>query len=591
MVELRLLDAYPLLALNAPGVEAVIRVELEVTADASVELMAEFLDRGQQRSAGRVIAPLTTGPHSVDITVDVPGDDARGYQVRVTASAFDENGNIASSASMATALLAASHWRHVPRYGFLSEFRLDDSDGADSELVRDLAKFHITVVQFYDWMYRHYQFQPPVGPTGELSDTFTDAMGRDVSPSVIATRVDECHQHGVAAIAYGAVYGPEPEFILAQPEWLLYDAAGAPLSLIDLFYITDLRPGGWREHILREFDAAVFELGFDGIHMDQYGFPKLAYDASGALVDLSVDFLSMINEAAARLKAERPDAGVIFNAVNDWPIDTVASSDQEAVYIEVWSPHDSYRELVDLVRRARDLSGKQTILSAYLQPFHEAGPGAEWSLRYITAVIAAAGGHHLVLGEGTAVLREPYYPDHGQLSPEGVKLIRRYYDHTAAHTHYLHALDLRPVERTFTTGINTDFTLSGAPVTAVPKAGSVWFSITQRPGQFVLNLVNLTGITDASWNVPQPEAPVLRGLSVECEPFIRVARVTWSSPDVVEEPTSSELLGLPREDRRRLGAEEGVIATELDPQKGADGSVIFDLPPLAAWATVIVEFD
>lgn len=589
--ELTLLDAYPLLAMNTPGGNSSIRVELELTQSASVELTAELLDRGQKRSAGRATATLTPGIHSLEVAVEVPADDARGYQVRLTAVTLDENGESATSTSITTALLAASHWCHVPRYGFLSEFLPDASADVDSDRVAGLAKFHITVVQFYDWMYRHYQFQPPVGPTGELPGSFTDAMGRDVSPQVIATRVDECHQHGMAAIAYGAVYGPEPEFILERPEWLLYDAAGAPISLIELFYITDLRPGGWREHILREFEAAVFELGFDGIHMDQYGFPKLAYDSGGALVDLSVDFPSMINEAAARLKVERPNAGVIFNAVNDWPIDTVASSDQEAVYIEVWSPHDSYSDLVDLIRRARDLSGKQTILSAYLKPFHEAGPAAEWALRYITAVIAAAGGHHLVLGEGTAVLREPYYPDHGQLSPEGVKLVRRYSDHTAAHTHYLHALDLHPVERTFTTGINTAFTLQGAPVTAVPQAGAVWLSIAQRSGQFVLNLVNLTGITDDSWNVPQPEAPSLRGLSIECESFIRVARVSWASPDVVEDSSSSKSAASLQEDLRRKDADDGSIATELDPQKHADGSVTFNLPPLSVWATIIVEFD
>src|SRR5690606_21798421 len=183
----------------------------------------------------------------------------------------------------------------------------------------------ITIVQFYDWMYRHYQLLPP-------TDTYRDALDRELSLTTVRGRIAACHDHGMAAVAYGSVYGPEPEFILERPEWLLYDSGGAPISLIDLFYITDLRAGSaWREHILREFERAVAELGFDGIHMDQYGFPKLAYDHGGALVDLSVDFPDMVNEAAARLAevgrarqplsvanvgAERPEVGVIFNAVN-----------------------------------------------------------------------------------------------------------------------------------------------------------------------------------------------------------------------------------------------------------------------------------
>src|SRR5690606_12186300 len=176
-------------------------------------------------------------------------------------------------------------------------------------------------------------------------------------------------------------------------------------------------------------------------------------------------------------------AAVIFNTVNDWPLDRVARSDQAAIYIEVWSPHDTYRDLVMLVRRARELSGRQAILAAYLRPFHEPGEAAEWSLRYATAVINAAGGHHLILGEGDAVLREPYYPDHGRLSEQGRAATRRYYDHTAAYAHYLHAQDLRPVERYYATGVNTALNLSGAPASVFPEAGKVWLAIARRSGQ------------------------------------------------------------------------------------------------------------
>lgn len=562
---MRIVDAYPAAALNTPGDPAEIAVELESGNGGRVEVTLELLDRGEVVARGGVQCDLAAGHNLLATAVEVPDADARGYQVRVSACVPGAEPLVAS-----TALLAASHWRLVPRYGFLSEFAADGADAA-SERVRELAKFHVTIVQFYDWMYRHYQFQPPRSATGELPDSFIDAMGREVSPRSVAQRVEECHASGMAAIAYGAVYGPEPEYILERPDWLLYDAAGEPIHLIELFYITDLRPGGWREQILGEFEGAVAELGFDGIHMDQYGFPKLAYDSSGALVDLSVDFPSIIDEAAARVRRAKPGAGVIFNAVNDWPIDTVARSDQEAVYIEVWSPHDSYRDLTDLIRRARDLSGKQVILSAYLLPFHQGGEGAEWALRYITAVIAAAGGHHLVLGEGTAVLREPYYPDHGQLSAGGARRTRRYYDHSAAYTHYLHAPDLRPVTRTFTTGINTAFTLAGAPAAAVPQAGAVWVSVAQRPGQFVLNLVNLTAVTDDSWNVAQPAAPRLEGLTLSCEPFVRVARATWASPD-----------GTP-------GEAGGVLAMELEARVAEDGQVTIELPPLRLWGTLVIE--
>lgn len=589
---MRLLDAFPELALNAPGKPAGVVVELQASAAEDVVVRAELLDLGVVVSVGEASTHLPAGANSVTVQVSVPENDARGYQLRVKVTTVGTRLELMTY----SALLAARHWRSVPRYGFLSEFTSTDPGTVSADVVRDLAKFHVTIVQFYDWMFRHYQFLPPVTAEGEQPSKFVDAMEREVAPGVVARRVQQCKQLGMAPIAYGAVYGPEPEFILERPDWLLYDSAGKPLNLIELFYITDLRPGGWREHIMQEFEAAVHSVGFEGIHMDQYGFPKLAYDAAGVLVNPSEDFPSMIDEAARRVKGVNPEAGVIFNAVNDWPIDTVAPSDQEAVYIEVWSPHDRYRDLVDLIRRARDLSGKQTILSAYLLPFHDGGAGAEWALRYITAVINAAGGHHLVLGEGTAVLREPYYPDHGHLSEDGVRLARRYYDHSAAFTHYLHAPDLMPVARNFTTGINTAFTLRGALTSAQPEVGSVWLNVAQRDGQregqrtgqFVLNLVNLTGLDEDSWNVTKPGAPELTGLTLVCEPFLRPTRVSWASPDEAIVGPADQSIG--SSGGSMAGVPIGPGALELTPSVDDAGVVTLALPPLRLWATIVVEF-
>ena len=587
---MRIVDAYPASALTPFGGVTTFVVEVErvvpqgsIAAEPShARLRLELLDLGAVVSTCEfeVLVPAGASEHSISMQVPsaAAGSDAgvspaaRGYQVRVTLAPTAAE----RPSQSLTAVLVADHWRHAPRYGFLSEFAPEDASGADqaSQRVGHLAKHHITIVQFYDWMYRHYQLLPP-------ADHYSDALNRELSLTTVRGRIDACHRHGMAAIAYGAVYGPEPEFILERPEWLLYDSQGDPISLIELFYITDLRAGsGWREHILREFEQAVRELDFDGIHMDQYGFPKLAYDNVGAMVDLAADFPSMIDEAAARLGAiERApgsrDVGVIFNAVNDWPIDTVAVSDQECVYIEVWDPHSRYSDLVDLVRRARDLSGKQAILSAYLQPFRDGGDSAEWALRYATAIIAAAGGHHLVLGEGDAVLRDPYYPNHGRLSAGGAKVVRRYYDHTAAFTDVLHALDLRPVEKTFTTGVNTAFVLTGAPVATNPTAGSVYFACSQRAGQFVINLVNLTGVTDDTWDAHKLPAPLLEGLVLECEPFIRPTRVVHASPDGEGWP----------------GGSASYAARVIDHVTGQDGRVRIALPPLSVWSTIVIDHD
>ena len=180
---------------------------------------------------------------------------------------------------------------------------------------------------------------------------------------------------------------------------LLYDAKGDPITHRAV-YITGLRGRQRLRGIIAE-SSRPSSADFDGIQMD---IRSQSWRTTGKGRGRPVTASQLINEAAARLGTiERApgslDVGVIFNAVNDWPIDTVAISDQECVYIEVWNPHSRYSDLVALVRRARDLSGKQAILSAYLQPFRDGGDSAEWALRYVTAVIEAAGGHHLVLGE------------------------------------------------------------------------------------------------------------------------------------------------------------------------------------------------
>src|SRR5258708_21625130 len=78
----------------------------------------------------------------------------------------------------------------------------------------------------------------------------------------------------MASLCYAAVYGAEAEYALALPEEMLYDGAGAPYSLEKLFYIMNIHRGNsWRTRILSEMAPAVREGPFDGLHLDQYGFP------------------------------------------------------------------------------------------------------------------------------------------------------------------------------------------------------------------------------------------------------------------------------------------------------------------------------
>ena len=100
-------------------------------------------------------------------------------------------------------------------------------------------------------------------------------------------------------------------------------------------------------------------------------------------------FLPDLAQADARGVGSVVLGGVIFNAVNNWPTETVAAAAQDAVYIEVWPPHDTYFDLYRLIREARLLSHRNVILAAYLKAFQgEDMDAAERSFRLAWAVIS-----------------------------------------------------------------------------------------------------------------------------------------------------------------------------------------------------------
>lgn len=473
---------------------------------------------------GRLVATLPVEDGLARWTAPaVEARSPRGFR----AEAVDGEGNTLSS----TAFDVARHWSVAPRYGFLSEFTPADT----AEAVEAMNRLHINVVQFYDWMYTHYQFFAP-------EEEFIDPLGRSTSHRVVRERVEACHRFGMAALAYGALYGGEKAIAEQHPEWLLYDGNGRPCSLGDFFFIQNVEKGcGWRELILGEFEAAVERLGFDGIHIDQYGFPKrgLYRPAPGEerLVDMTLAMADFVSEAGRRIKALRPDGGNIFNCVNNWPVEAVAPlTEDAATYIEVWAPNETYRDLHDLVRHARAAGPhKQVILAAYLHAFHrehDRPAGAINTLRLATAAIHASGGFHLLLGEGDGVLAEGYYPRFGRLSAEDMALVQRYCDFVVACGELLHDMDLRDVSYTWNGGINDETKYHGpVPFSPMAEPGTVWTLQHERPGRRVLHLINLTGLGHTRWNAEQGVPLPVEGVVIELQVASPVRAVWCASPD------------------------------------------------------------
>lgn len=472
---------------------------------------------------------LLPGTHTVSLPVTLPSGSFRGYGADL--AVFDEHGAALGRGS--TALDVLEHWQQAPRYGFLSDFAPGDPTAAQN--VATLARYHVNVVQFYDWMWRHYALMPP-------HEDFADALGRMLSLRTVREKVAGCRAHGMAALGYAAVYGAEPEYALQHRDELLYDAGGEPYSLEKLFYIMNIHRGNpWRARILAEMARAVREVPFDGLHLDQYGFPTdqaFGPPPARTLYDLSQDFPPFIDDARVAVREARPGTGVIFNAVDNWPIETVAPTTQDATYIEVWPPYDAYSDLQTLILEARHLApAKQVILAAYLKPLLGAVgddlPPAESATRLASAAIWANGGFHLLLGEANAALCDPYYPRYASMMPDFARVMRRLYDFVVRYENVLS--DPRAVTATGSAALEA-VQLHGAGTSQFADPGAVWTIARTLPGFATLSLINLTGASDANWNAPKPAPPVLHDLRVAFRVAGRVGDVFIASPDADPAP-------------------------------------------------------
>ena len=434
-----------------------------------------------------------------------------------------------------TAFDVAAHWSRVPRYGFLSDFSEEESEEESVRRLDDMLRLHLNAVQFYDWMPNHYEL---VAPTAEYVDT----LGRRLSAAVVRRKIELCRERGMAALAYGALYGAEKPFADAHREWLLYDEEHRPLNLAGLYFLQDFSTSsGWRQWILQQYDAAIAAFSFDGIHIDQYGFPKHALSrATGTWRSFETEreFPGFVEEASARVLAQRPDGGCVFNCVNAWPLERMAEVNRDAAtYIEVWEPHTGYRDLYELVRRSRALRpDKATILAAYLRPFHPETartPEALSAFRLTFAAIVASGGSQLVAGEGRRLLTEAYYPRYGALSDNEFAVVRRYFDFAVRNAGLLggEGPDLAWTHIGPTNDVITLRHRAPCVYGAGAQRDSIWTTLRRIGDRWVLQLVNLRGLQDDRWNAARSAPEPVEDVEITVRGLAPIEDAVWDTPD------------------------------------------------------------
>ncbi len=477
------------------------------------------------REISRAEEPLKLAPSVQEkhtLTLTLPLADGRGYSVET--ELVDGRGHVA--ARKATALDVASNWALAPRYGFLSDFASDENDSA--ERLAALARYHINAVQFYDWMYRHHEFLPP-------TREFIDPLGRPLSLESVQRKVRLTQEFGMKALAYAAIYAVSPDFFAERPGEGFYRSDGAPFMLGDFLNITNIAHPAWRERLLAQCRRAVNEVGFDGIHLDQYGYPRIGYAANGTRVDVEKELPAFLSAVRAAVNG----APTVFNAVNAWPLDAIAQSSVEPLYIEVWPPNDTFRDLREVILSARGLrGGRAPVLAAYLRDFlatnSRARRGAFHALRRLTAAIYLNGGSHIVLGERDGVLCDPYFPKYTRLRPAEAQTLRADYDFIARYAEYLFDPAWRDVSATRVGGINEEIRLGTPRYGPHADADSIWTIVREKENGLTLGLLNLRGLGTTAWNAPQPAPRRLRNLRVTLQLERPLQAAYFASPDYSE---------------------------------------------------------
>ncbi len=327
----------------------------------------------------------------------------------------------------------------------------------------------------------------------------SDLFGRLLSRDAVLSKIAEAHRHGMAAMAYTAAYAAPPEFGRQHPTWGLYDAMGQPIMFGDDFLgIMNPTSGSpWSAHILGEYRKIVTDLPFDGVHIDQYGEPRFGFAYPGGSEATTVDVASALAALIDATKAAvGPNHAVMFNDVGGWPLEDTAPTQGDAVYIEVWPPYVHFEHLHQLIADGRRLSGgKPVILAAYIDP------ASEPSVLLTDAVIFASGGYHLELGEGDAMLADPYFPKYRRLSAGLRDQLRRYYDVAVRYQDLLYGPGL--------TDWNPDVTVQGSQVLVGGYYNGVWALGRQDGAYRALSLINLNGLDSAAWKEPRTQGPTI----------------------------------------------------------------------------------
>ena len=454
-----------------------------------------------------------------------------------------------------SAIEVSTNARSRLRYGFVTNY-LPDRDLVD--ISDNIRRLHLNGIQFYDWAYRHANL---LGGGEE----YRDALGQPISLQTVRDLVTTVQRVGSNALGYAAVYAVGPQEWSDWKHDALLMGSGEPYGLGDFLFLVDPASEDWVVHFAAELKRTTEEVGFDGFHLDQYGYPKRAVRVNGVDVNVAQSFAHVI----AKVRDVLPDSQLVFNNVNDFPTWVTASCPQDAIYIEVWPPQVTLDSLARVVNRARTIGeGKPVVIAAY-QHVYDVAPasGADLATAFTMATLFSHGATQILAGEADRILVDPYYVRNHKIEKSTAELLKSWYDFLVEHDELLLNPEIVDVTGSYAGAYNNDCDVSFAEahVTETAEAGAVWRRVTITPKQIVVHLINLVGQDDTLWDAER-KVPGNPGAS-----HLRIRRVGDHLPRV------------------RLADPDGSPRLVEIPVRIDGDHAVAELPTLHIWQLILID--
>lgn len=498
-------------------------------------------------------------------TWNPPQEDYKGYLVdlyRVVDGKEDVLESIAIDVS--------SDWTRFPRYGFLSSYGTL-SNQVIQKNIANLARYRINGVQFYDWMYDHHK--PLAGSVSTPLQTWPDLIGRTNTFASVEGYINALHEKGMKAMFYNLCFGALDNALSdgVNEEWYIFkddnheekDNHHLDAPFRSSIYLLNPANIGWQEYISKRHKDVYDVFNFDGYHIDQLGGRGTVYDYNGQVVELDKTYGSFVN----KMKELNPDKYHVMNAVNQFgQKESIAQSEVDFLYTEVWDPNTSYEQLASIILDNQSLSNneKNVVLAAYMNY------DISNSFGYINApgvlltnsVIFAFGGAHIELGEH--YLSNEYFPNENLQMRTSLSLeMVTYYDFLTAYENLLR--DGGEFKTFNVSSTDGKMSISNWPA----SKGEVATIGKEVNNKEIIHFINFTDANSMDWGDK-------KGLQIEPK------EITDANVNIQVKSTPKKIwLASPN---YRKG-----VATELDFTSNGN-SVLVTIPYLKYWDMIVVEY-